>query len=1077
MKKLLTLLFLIMPLFAFSQIIQSNGTGGGDWNNTSTWLGGVIPTATNSTSIVIRSGDIVTIPTGFSVQADQLTVQSTGNLNIANGGVLDIVNGSGIDLIFDATSVMDIYGRLEMSHGTTFSNVLASNTTVYNGGVFRHKHTTGGAVILATWEDGSTLEFTGFVSGTVVPPNLGQSFYDVFFDCPAMTGPRFMLGFDEIRRNFIINNTGTRELHFFDNTGNGVVNILGDLIVNNSARFTVSQKGINNTLNIEGSFIYNSGSMSLLTQTGVIYLNISGDFVHTNPLGDVRFGSAPSAVTTINLSGNLELYGTMSSIISGVGQFNFTGGNEHNVTNSLAQNGVFRYYVESGDTLNLGTSFLNGSGAFTLRTGATLMVAGTNTVGTDGNGAIQNSTTEGQIRVPVTNRVYEDGSTVIYNGADNQRIGSGHPSGLGVTLIIDNSNTVQLLNNITNGRIENLQARLIAGVRTITTTEFINNSLFDPGVGTVIFDGGSAVIGGTGVKTFRNITVNSGTTLDLPDEEINIGGNFNIVSGAFLNSNASTLNFNGSGDQTINVNGAELNDIAVNKTGGDISLTSAINLTGGLFINSATNFNSNGQLTLLSTRDQPAIDAYIAPLATGADVVGDVTVQRYLSARDNDNRFISSPVTNATVAQLQQAVAVTGNFTGTSYPCTGCMNNGASLKWYDETITGSFSNGYTNYPSSGGSNLAELTPGIGFDVYMWNGVAPATINFTGSINKGNVSLGQNLGHTASSPADPFADGWNLVGNPYPSSIIWDNGPGWTKSNIDATIWVWDVLSDSWRSYNANTGVGDLTGGVIATGQAFWVYVPTAGSASLGIDESAKSIVSRGTYHRTAPVAVATIGLYDDMGASDQSFIFNHPDATNEYDVGLEAYKLQVGIERLSVSILDDQVRSYNHMAFSNEVPDLLPLEVIAQNEGFYELKINTENYPDLSGYYLIDREEEKSIEIKGTVSYGFLLKNGIQTKDRFYLSSRPILANDKIVTLLTWPNPIGNEELNIKLNSGEVEYIKMYNQVGEFVEEIAYVGGKENTFSTIDMSTKKSGVYFVRVLTAEGIFVSKVVKY
>ena len=61
MKKNLFTLLMLVVLFTtnLSSQIQSNGTGGGDWNTIATWQGGVIPGA--SDNVVILGTDTVTL--------------------------------------------------------------------------------------------------------------------------------------------------------------------------------------------------------------------------------------------------------------------------------------------------------------------------------------------------------------------------------------------------------------------------------------------------------------------------------------------------------------------------------------------------------------------------------------------------------------------------------------------------------------------------------------------------------------------------------------------------------------------------------------------------------------------------------------------------------------------------------------------------------------------------------------------------------------------------------------------------------------------------------------------------------
>jgi hypothetical protein len=51
------------------------------------------------------------------------------------------------------------------------------------------------------------------------------------------------------------------------------------------------------------------------------------------------------------------------------------------------------------------------------------------------------------------------------------------------------------------------------------------------------------------------------------------------------------------------------------------------------------------------------------------------------------------------------------------------------------------------------------------------------------LNNGNVSFP--ITNTSSS-ADAVVRGFNLIGNPYPSSIDWKSGTGWLRT--DLVVW-------------------------------------------------------------------------------------------------------------------------------------------------------------------------------------------------------------------------------------------------------------------------------------------------
>ncbi|MEM8600388.1 MAG: FG-GAP-like repeat-containing protein [Bacteroidota bacterium] len=85
---------------------------------------------------------------------------------------------------------------------------------------------------------------------------------------------------------------------------------------------------------------------------------------------------------------------------------------------------------------------------------------------------------------------------------------------------------------------------------------------------------------------------------------------------------------------------------------------------------------------------------------------------------------------------------------------------------------------------------------------------------TAATNSNGVSLP--ITFTESGNIDE--DGWNLVGNPFSSSLDWD-APTWSKTNVDNAIYVYDPATTSYLTWNGATG--SLGTGILATGQAFW----------------------------------------------------------------------------------------------------------------------------------------------------------------------------------------------------------------------------------------------------------------
>ncbi|MDL5051580.1 T9SS type A sorting domain-containing protein [Oscillatoria amoena NRMC-F 0135] len=619
---------------------------------------------------------------------------------------------------------------------------------------------------------------------------------------------------------------------------------------------------------------------------------------------------------------------------------------------------------------------------------------------------------------------------------------------------------------------------------------FTNNGVFNNNSGTTTFNGVTN-LSGSSLTTFGNLII-SGTL----NAGVNFAVNRNFTNNSSFNAGTSTVSFTGAALQNISGTApvTTFNNLTVTNSTGpvSVSLESNVNLVGILTLGTSARLDADGSantsvLTLLSTNDSPAQDASIAELPATAQILGNVTVQRFFRPADNFDRFISTPISNGPVSQIQAAVPlgtfpVTGGFTGTSFPCTGCVNNGHNLRYYREADAGIINQGYKAWITT--SNAETLVPGVGYDAYMWNGVANTTVSFRGTINRGSINLGivttpasNSITHTSN--GFPSADGWNLVGNPYPSAIQWNNGPGWSRTNIDPTVWVWDVVGRVWHSYNANTMVGDLTNGVIALGQGFWVYAPTPGSASITVNEQAKSVAGSGSYYRQVTEVNPMLKVTLSHGEfSDNSFIVFDDNATENLDPGMDAPKLQLGIERLSVSVVHETGSKLGHVAVRNEFFNNASVYVFGEQAGKYELKVEPfGEISDFDEYYLVDNELGVFNKLIDGRSYTFEMNaSGMEATSRFTITKNPALEVTGTITFDCYPNPVHNQ-LKIWVNSGNVQSIVMLDLSGRLIRILPFRRNELGIYSELDVSALESGVYFIKVLTKQGVMTRKIIKY
>lgn len=130
MKKLPAIILLasFTSLTSVAQI-SSNGTGGGSWNNTSTWLGGTIPTTEDA---IIQASDNVTVSSTEACK--ELTINSNATVTLQSGASLT------------TSQSLTTYGTLTVEAGTLNVGDSKSDKLLIPGGTFNFS---GGTINVA----------------------------------------------------------------------------------------------------------------------------------------------------------------------------------------------------------------------------------------------------------------------------------------------------------------------------------------------------------------------------------------------------------------------------------------------------------------------------------------------------------------------------------------------------------------------------------------------------------------------------------------------------------------------------------------------------------------------------------------------------------------------------------------------------------------------------------------------------------------------------------------------------------------------------------------------------------------
>jgi len=366
--------------------------------------------------------------------------------------------------------------------------------------------------------------------------------------------------------------------------------------------------------------------------------------------------------------------------------------------------------------------------------------------------------------------------------------------------------------------------------------------------------------------TCKNFNIEGGATFTRNSGNLTVRESF-TVNGTF-NSGNGTVYLNGTTQQQIGGTSIiAFNNLQVNNPAGVIVTATRVQMKRQLQMNSGTFVTSN-KLELLSTA---SAQGSIGPLISG-DISGNVTINRYRAGTTGGWVNLSSPAQGKTIHDWNDDL-ITSGFPGSDFPSYG-MNN---IQWYNEAAPGTKNQGFV-----GATNLSNtIGNNRGFFAYMNGGIMSLDVN--GQIFKGLVSLPVSYTNTG----NPSGDGWSLVGNPYPSAIDWD-AVGWTKTNLDNAVYVWDAESGQYASYV--NGVGNNGGSrFIPSSQSFFVMT-NAASPVLEVNESVKSS-NQGVFKNYDPQPGVFMLTLTNGKQKDQTTITCDYSSSARFDSHSDAYKL------------------------------------------------------------------------------------------------------------------------------------------------------------------------------------------
>jgi hypothetical protein len=416
-------------------------------------------------------------------------------------------------------------------------------------------------------------------------------------------------------------------------------------------------------------------------------------------------------------------------------------------------------------------------------------------------------------------------------------------------------------------------------------------------------------------------------------------------------------------------------------------------------------------------------------LITYGTVTGITSVQRFLAS----DRFwyVSQPVTSATanvflhtwLFTYDEPTSAWGDFIG------------------NETTPLNLMKGYAVWTSSVNPWHQD-----------WQPMGDTTTSYDGLVNTGTISTGLTKG----------GDGWNFVGNPYPSSVDWD-AAGWTKTNLTtAAYYVWNGATYS--SY-VEGGPG-VNGGTqfIPPAQGFFVNASAAGT--LGVTNAVR-VHSAQDFWKSQGNFVNLLSLTISNGeVTDETIIHFDENATTDLDYSFDARKMMAEASPQAFTMLNNDKMAIN--TFNNYTQTVkIDMGVNIPEAGEYTITVsNLESFDGTVPVYLEDKLTGQKMNLRETGSYTFTSEEGVSERFAVHFAEFAGIGDDTESDV----NSIYAADNKIYVDfSGNTGDIAIYNILGQEISRTSASKGM-NKISVTD----GNAVYIVKVISDNTTVTKKV---
>lgn len=846
-KKTFLNVFLGMSLLFVTQGMQAatitSTAAGGDWNSTSTWVGGVVPANSTADYVIIVGTATVSLNLTTNLTVGALDINQGGRLNVsqdatARSFTLGILSpGSTIAgaLFFDATVTgAKSFGKVTVTATGSILETTKVSISMNNGasGVLTNYGTITTATLAMSGTNGNlmkidnygTINFTGFSGATV--GTLTNFLGGVLNFGGTVSG--------NIKNYGVVNSTnmsGSSAVASFTNHSTGVLNFTAGSVTSTTLILDASETG--NTVNYSGTTqtvkdaIY---SNLILSNSGTKTIGVAASA--TLATGRLTIsGTAKANITNANLGANILVLGTTGQ---NAGTIGFTGSGATTINTAYFTTGTGTLNVQQRYAITSTAAGGDWNSASTWADGVVpanssadyVVILGTATV----NLSMAAATSVGALKI-------NQGGKVNVSGNFAFTIASLLPySEIAGTLLFDSTAAgTKSIGNITVTSTGSISSTAGAtSIASTASTAWVNN-------GTITV----ATLGLTPAKSIENNGI------------INITSGIGSTSTGILNNNSgAVLNYAGSISGDIR-NYGTINASSLSGTSAVAKITNyssgLFNFTGGSVTSTTfvldvsasgntVNYGLAGSQTIF-----PAIYSNLTLSNSGTKTINTVSGTSLCTGTLTISGTAKANVANANVGVEKFFIGATGQTSGThGFTGSGAANINTSIFVTGlgtlNVVQNLDSNFFTSTALGGDWNAASTWVGgivpssstSSFVTIAANATVTLTLSAAFNVGALNINQGGKLNVSATG-ANAFTLGVKSPGSTISGELNFDNTVTATKSIGNITVTSTGVV---------RTAIGATS--IASNATAPWLNNGTISIVTLGLS-TGKTIDNNGTF--------------------------------------------------------------------------------------------------------------------------------------------------------------------------------------------------------------------------------------